>query len=85
MAVHYGDDLVGTCSFDLTKYIDKGGKNEKVSMIAASSSNAAEESKKQFVLKGNSEEHPDAYLIFRIFVDSIANTTPPAKSKKPKK
>ena len=33
-------------------------------------------------MKGNSEEHPDAYLIFRIFVDSIANPKP-VKQKKP--
>ena len=35
--------------------------------------------KGQFVMKGNSEEHPDAHLIFRIFVDSIAEEI---KSKK---
>ena len=33
-------------------------------------------------MKGNSEEHPDAYLIFRIFVDSITDTKP-VKQKKP--
>ena len=37
LGVYYGDDLVGSCSFDLTRYIDQGGKNEKASMISAQS------------------------------------------------
>ena len=32
-------------------------------------------------MKGNSEEHPDAHLIFRIFVDSIQVT--PRSKKEP--
>ena len=31
-------------------------------------------------MKGNAEEHPDAHLIFRIFVDSIQET-PRSKQK----
>lgn len=33
LAVYYGDDLVGVCRFDLTRYIDLGARNEKVSMV----------------------------------------------------
>ena len=41
LSIYYGGDgdqnaeetLVGTCQFDITKYIDQGGKNEKAVML----------------------------------------------------
>ena len=76
LSIYYGGEgeqnaeetLVGTCQFDITKYIDQGGKNEKAVMLQEGEE---PQNKSLIVIKGNSEEHPDAHLIFRIFVDAI--------------
>ena len=68
LGLHCADNLVGVCRFDLTKYIDKGARVEKVCMLAPGEEPPSPD---QIVLKGNAEEHPAAHLIFRIFVDSI--------------
>lgn len=77
LGLHCDDELVGVCQFDLTKYIDKGARVEKVCMLAPEETPS---NPQQIVLKGNAEEHPDAHLIFRIFVDSI-QTQPGAGAK----
>ena len=41
LSIYYGGDddqnteesLIGTCQFDVTRFIDQGGKNEKVIMV----------------------------------------------------
>ena len=33
LSLYCGTNVVGVCRFDLTKYVDKGAKTEKVCMI----------------------------------------------------
>lgn len=73
LSIYYGEEIVGACRFDLTRYIDVGARNEKVSMVKPGQEPKV---KNQLFMKGNSQEHPEAYLIFRIFVDSIEQQSP---------
>jgi len=68
LSLYYGDDLVGTSRFDLTSYIDIGARSEKIIMVPPG---GEPKNKNQLFMKGNSEEHPDAFIILRIIVDSI--------------
>ena len=52
---------------DITNYIDKGARTEKVCMVAPED----QVSPSQLVMKGNQAAHPDAYIIFRIFADTV--------------
>ena len=68
LSLYCGDELVGACRFDVTSYVDAGGKTEKVIMVAPGEEPS---NKAQLYMKGDSENHGDAFLIFRIFVDSL--------------
>ena len=81
------------CRFDVTKYIDRGGMTERAQMVEP----GYEDQEGKVVMKGNSIEHPNAYIIYRIFVDSIqdgpsqpqsaaaAASSEPARKKSPNK
>ena len=73
LSIYNGEELVGVCRFDITRYIDIGARNEKVCMVSPEDQLTNNDSK--IVLKGNSEVHADAYLIFRIFADTINTVT----------
>ena len=71
------EKLVGVCRFDITRYVDKGARTEKICMVAPD----VQPDDITIVMKGNSEVHSDAYLIFRIFADTIKTMAEPSPKK----
>ena len=59
---------MGACRFDLAKFIDKGARTVKACMIQPGEEPQDQD---QIVMRGNAQEHPDAFIIFRIFADTI--------------
>ena len=60
--------------FDITRYVDKGARTEKVCMVAP----GVQADDVTIVMKGNSEGHPNAYIIFRLFADTIKTMAEPS-------
>ena len=77
LSLYDGEELVGVCRFDITRYIDQGARTEKVCMVAP----GVQADDVTIVMKGNSEAHPDAYLIFRLFADTIKKVAEPSPTK----
>ena len=73
------DDLIGVCRFDITRYIDLGARTEKISMIGPEQE---AQSPDYLVMNGDSANHEDAFIIFRIFADTIAEEQKTTKQAK---
>lgn len=69
LAIEYGGQEIGQCTFDLVKYLDKGAHTEKAIMQVEGDSSSTS----QLRLVGDSASQPDAHLLFRIYVDTINN------------
>ena len=67
LSLYNGDEVVGVARFDITRYIDQGARTEKAQMIQP----GEEVPEDKVVMKGNSIDQPEAYIIYRIFVDSL--------------
>ena len=78
VGIEYHGEQIAHCEFDLVKYLDQGARTEKISMAQQGDND------KQIKLVGNSIAHPDAHILFRIFVDSInENGEEPSSANKP--
>ena len=69
LGIEYQGEQIAFCELDLTKYLDQGARTEKVTMSSATS----QDSGKNLKLIGDSDNYPDAHILFRVFVDSINN------------
>ena len=67
LAIVYSGKEIAQCTFDIVKYLDMGARTEKAIMQIEGDSTVT----KQLKLIGDNASHPDAHLLFRIFVDSI--------------
>ena len=57
--------IVGTCYFDMSKYVNKTPTPEKAMIVAENSASPG------IVLKGNAEQYPGAFIEFKITVEPV--------------
>ena len=65
LVLYCGGAVVGTCHFDMSKYVGKTPKPEKATIVPENSTSTGT------VLKGDAEQYPGAFIEFRVTVAPV--------------